>query len=70
MVGETVDFKIVLGEMSKLQPRWATGTILGRTDESDEVRSSWEQQSGSSLVGRFEGARETNCGSAMHSRRS
>ena len=28
---ETVDFKIVL------EPRWATGTFLGRTDESDEV---------------------------------
>ena len=36
-VGETVDFKIVCGEMAKLEPRWATGTFLGRTDESDEV---------------------------------
>ena len=36
-VGETIDFKIVLGEMAKLEPRWATGTFLGRTDESDEV---------------------------------
>ena len=36
-VGETVDFKIVRGEMAKLEPRWATGTFLGRTDESDEV---------------------------------
>ena len=34
---ETVDFKIVRGEMAKLEPRWATGTFLGRTDESDEV---------------------------------
>ena len=36
-VGETVDFKIMRGEMAKLQPRWAMGTFLGRTDESDEV---------------------------------
>ena len=36
-VGETVDFKIVRGEVAKLEPRWATGTFLGRTDESDEV---------------------------------
>ena len=36
-VGETVDFKIVRGEMAKLEPSWATGTFLGRTDESDEV---------------------------------
>ena len=36
-VGETVDFKIVCGEMAKLEPRWATGTFLGRMDESDEV---------------------------------
>ena len=36
-VGETVDFKIVRCEMAKLEPRWATGTFLGRTDESDEV---------------------------------
>ena len=28
-VGETVDFKIVRGEMAKLEPRWATGTFLG-----------------------------------------
>ena len=46
-VCETVDFKIVRGEMAKLEPRWATGTFLGRTDESDEVIV--EQQSGSSL---------------------
>ena len=32
-----VDLKIVRGEMAKLEPRWATGTLLGRTDESDEV---------------------------------
>ena len=25
------------GETAKLEPRWATGTFLGRTDESDEV---------------------------------
>ena len=37
LLGETVDFKIVRGEMAKLEPRWATGTFLGRTDESDEV---------------------------------
>ena len=36
-VGETVDFKVVRGEMAQLEPRWATGTFLGRTDESDEV---------------------------------
>ena len=36
-VGETVDFKIVRGEVAKLEPRWATGMFLGRTDESDEV---------------------------------
>ena len=36
-VGEIVDFKIVRGEMAKLEPCWATGTFLGRTDESDEV---------------------------------
>ena len=36
-LGETVDFKIVRREMAKLEPRWATGTFLGRTDESDEV---------------------------------
>ena len=36
-VGETVDFKIVRSEMAKLEPRWATGTFLGRSDESDEV---------------------------------
>ena len=36
-VGETVDLKIVRSEMAKLEPRWATGTFLGRTDESDEV---------------------------------
>ena len=35
-VGETVDFKIVRGEMARLEPRWATGTFLCRTDESDE----------------------------------
>ena len=28
---------VVRGEMAKLDPRWATGTSLGRTDESDEV---------------------------------
>ena len=39
-VGETVDFKIVSGEMAKLEPRWATGTFLGRTDESDRRNSS------------------------------
>ena len=33
----TADFKIVRGELAKLEPRWATGTFLGRTDESDEV---------------------------------
>ena len=27
-VGETVDFKIVRGEMAKPEPRWATGTLL------------------------------------------
>ena len=36
-IGETVDFKIVRGEVAKLEPRWAVGTFLGRTDESDEV---------------------------------
>ena len=36
-MGEKVDFKIVRGEMAKLEPRWTTGTFLGRTDESDEV---------------------------------
>ena len=36
-VGETVDFKIVRGETAKLEQRWATGTFLGRPDESDEV---------------------------------
>ena len=36
-VGETVDFKVVRGEFAKLEPRWATGTFLGRTDQSDEV---------------------------------
>ena len=36
-MGETVDFKIVRGEMANLEPCWATGTFLGRTDESDEV---------------------------------
>ena len=36
-VGETVDFKVVRGKTAKLEPRWATGTFLGRTDESDEV---------------------------------
>ena len=36
-IGETVNFKIVRGEMAKLEPRWATGTFLGRTDESYEV---------------------------------
>ena len=36
-VDETVDFKIERGEMAKPEPRWATGTFLGRTDESDEV---------------------------------
>ena len=36
-VGETVDFKIVRGEMAKLEPGWATGTFLGRKDERDEV---------------------------------
>ena len=36
-IGETVDFKIVRGEMAKLEPRWAVGTFLERTDESDEV---------------------------------
>ena len=35
--GETVDFKIVRGEMAKLEPPWATVKFLGRTDESDEV---------------------------------
>ena len=35
--GETVDFKVVRGEMAKLEPRWITETFLGRTDESDEV---------------------------------
>ena len=32
-----VDFKIARGETAKLEPRWATGTFLGRIDESDEV---------------------------------
>ena len=36
-IGETVDFKVVRGAMGKLEPRWATGTFLGRTDESDLV---------------------------------
>ena len=36
-VGGTVDFKIVRGKTAKLQPRWATGAFLGRTDASDEV---------------------------------
>ena len=36
-IGETVDFKVVRGAMAKLEPRWITGTFLGRTDESDEV---------------------------------
>ena len=36
-VGETVDSKILRGEMAKLEPRWTTGTFLGCTDESDEV---------------------------------
>ena len=65
-VGETVDFKIVRGEVAKLEPRWATGTFLGRTDESDEVIVGTAV--GSSLLGRFGGARERNNGSVMHSR--
>ena len=36
-IGETVDFKVVLGEMANLEPRWAMGTFQGRTNESDEV---------------------------------
>ena len=32
-----MEFKIERGEMAKLEPRWATGTFLGRTDESDET---------------------------------
>ena len=36
-IGETVNFKVVRGEMAKLEPRWATDVFLGRTDESDEV---------------------------------
>ena len=36
-VGEPVVFKIVRGDMAKLEPRRATGTFLGRTHESDEV---------------------------------
>ena len=67
--GETVDFKIVRGVMAKLEPRWATRTFLGRTDESDEV-----------IVGTTVGVefarsfrrrtRERNKGSVMHSRHS
>ena len=48
-VGETVDFKIVRGEMAKLEARWATGTFLGWMKAT---RSSWGQQSGSSLLRR------------------
>ena len=33
-IGETVDFQVVRGAMAKLEPRWITGTFLGRTDES------------------------------------
>ena len=36
-IGETVDFKVVRGDMAKLEPRWAVGIFLGRTDESDEA---------------------------------
>ena len=36
-VGETVHFKVVRGEVAKLEPHWATGTFPGRTDASDEV---------------------------------
>ncbi|CAK0826802.1 unnamed protein product [Prorocentrum cordatum] len=36
-VGETVDFKLLRKDQSKLDPRWASGVFLGRRDESDEV---------------------------------
>ena len=36
-VGETVDFKVVCGDMAKLEPRCAVSIFLGRTDESDEA---------------------------------
>ena len=68
-VGETVDFKFVRGEMAMLEPRLATGTFLGRTDESDEVIV------GTVVGGRVcslvsEAHKRTNNGSVMHSRRS
>ena len=67
-VGETVDFKIVWGEMAKLEPRCPTERSWAARTKA--TRSSWEQQSGSSLLCRFGGARETNNGSVMHSRHS
>ena len=36
-IGETVDFKVVRGDMAELEPRSAVGIFLGRTDESDEA---------------------------------
>ena len=36
-IGETVDFKVVRGDVAKLEPRWAVGIFLGSTDESDEA---------------------------------
>ena len=55
--------------------RWRSWNHAGPRERSwiarmKATRSSWEQQSGSSLLGRFGGARETNNGSAMHSRHS
>ncbi|CAK0901850.1 unnamed protein product [Prorocentrum cordatum] len=36
-VGETVDFKLIRKDQSKLDPRWASGVFLGRRGESEEV---------------------------------
>ena len=65
-IGETVDFKVVHGDMAKLEPRWAVGIFLGRTD----TRQSSEQLQGPSLRGRFGNARRTNSGSVMRSQHS
>ena len=64
-----MDFKIVRGEMAKLEPRWATGTFLGRTDESDEVIRGYGNRDRIRFA-RFGAAQGTNSGSVMHSRHS
>ena len=56
------------GDMAKLEPRWAVGIFLGRTDESDEEIVG--TAAGSSLRGRVGDARRTRSGSVMRSRHS